>query len=147
MRPFFEDVTGFGVNGVRGAIDHGVSNFIGTSVSSVALGSQPEADAYPAPLVLAVCTAGLVLFGTLPSDVLVLITAWGIATGSVLVACSNWVTRNLGHGAENAGGLQVAIIQFAAMFGASVGGLAFNLGSPTGPALFCTASSALSVCA
>ena len=37
------------------------------------------------------------------------------------------------------------IIQFAAMFGAAAGGLAFNLSGPTGPAFLCTALLALSV--
>lgn len=122
-RPFLEQVSGFGVSGVSLVLlIFGIANFVGTSLSSVALRAGLKPTLAVAPLVLAVCAATLALYGSDPAVVALVIAVWGFTFGMVPVAWSTWVTRHLGDDAENAGGLQVATIQLANTVGATAGG-------------------------
>lgn len=136
MRPFFEEVSGFDVTVLSAAfLTIGIANFCGTALSSVILRQSLKGTLMAAPLVLALCLTVLLMAGSYPAVVFCTLAIWGLATGLVPVAWSTWVTRNLGDDAENAGGLQVAVIQFAAMTGAGLGGAAFNAGGADGSAM------------
>jgi DHA1 family purine ribonucleoside efflux pump-like MFS transporter len=133
-RPFLEQVSGFGVSGVSSILlIFGIANFVGTSLSSIALRTSLKTTLALAPLVLALCAVGLAFAGIDQWAVAVLFAVWGFAFGMVPVGWSTWVTRNLGDDAENAGGLQVAIIQLANTVGAAAGGLVFDATGATGP--------------
>ncbi|MTH62246.1 MFS transporter [Paracoccus litorisediminis] len=144
LRPYFERVSGFGVEGVSFVLlIFGVANFVGTSLSSIALRHSLRITLAFAPLVLAGCAIGLATFGTIPFAVVALIAIYGFGFGFVPVAWSTWVTRELGDDAESAGGLQVAVIQLANTTGAGLGGYALDLGGPLAPILFGAALLAL----
>jgi predicted MFS family arabinose efflux permease len=51
---------------------------------------------------------------------------WGFFGTAAPVGWGTWLARVLGDDAEAGGGLQVAVIQFAIMSGAAVGGLMFD---------------------
>jgi len=136
IRPFLEQVPGFGVEGVAFVLlVFGVANFFGTSLSSLALQRSLKATLAATPLVLALCALALTLLGGSQHAVALILAAWGFTVGIVPVAWSTWVTRELGDDAENAGGLQVATIQLANTCGAAAGGLVFDLAGATGPVL------------
>ncbi len=59
--------------------------------------------------------------------------------GSVPVGWSTWIARNLPDDVENAGGLQVAVIQLANAAGAAWGGYLLEAGGATMP-LFAAAA-------
>jgi len=136
IRPFLEQVSGFGVEGVAFVLlVFGLANFFGTSLSSFALRRGLKATLATAPLVLALCALALAMLGGSQPAVTLILAAWGFTVGVVPVAWSTWVTRELGDDAENAGGLQVATIQLANTCGAAAGGLVFDLAGATGPVL------------
>ncbi|WP_210318352.1 MFS transporter [Aureimonas endophytica] len=137
LRPFLEQVSGFGVSRLSSVLlVFGIANFVGTSLSSVALRAGLRATLCTAPLVLAVCASALVAFGEMQAAVVGTIAIWGFLFGMVPVGWSTWVTRHLGDDAENAGGLQVATIQVANTVGAALGGLVVDMTGPRGPVLF-----------
>jgi len=134
MRPFFENVSGFGVQGVSLLLLlFGVANCIGTSLSPVFLKTSLKLTLALGPLVLACCAAGMLLAGPSPAATVLLVAAWGFVFGTVPVGWSTWVTRELGDDAENAGGLQVAVIQLANTAGAAIGGLVLDSAGARAP--------------
>lgn len=46
---------------------------------------------------------------------------------------ASWTATNIGYGAENAGGLQVAIVQLSAAIGAVIGGVALDSAGQRAP--------------
>ena len=56
--------------------------------------------------------------------VAVLLVAWGFFGTAAPVGWGTWLSRTLPDEAEAGGGLQVAVIQFAIMSGAAIGGTA-----------------------
>lgn len=134
MRPFYETVTRLDVRALSGVLlCFGLANCVGTSLSHWALKRSLTVTLLMAPFVLAFAAAGLVLAGSVASATTALTAVWGFVFGTVPVGWSTWVTRNLGDDAENAGGLQVAVIQLANTAGAAVGGVIFDFRGPYGP--------------
>ncbi len=134
MRPFYETVSGFDVGALSTALLlFGIANFLGTSLSGPVLKAGLKATLVLAPLAMAVCAAGLAVFGTSAPVAMALTASWGFVFGAVPVGWSTWVTRNLADDAENAGGLQVAVIQLANTVGAAAGGYVFEAGGATAP--------------
>jgi DHA1 family purine ribonucleoside efflux pump-like MFS transporter len=133
-RPFLEQTTALGVSGVSAILLlFGIANFVGTSLSSLALKRSLKLSLALAPLVLACCAACLVLFGSGPIAVAAIFIVWGLTFGLIPVGWSTWVAQYLGDDAENGGGLQVATIQLANTAGAAAGGLVFELSGVIGP--------------
>jgi DHA1 family purine ribonucleoside efflux pump-like MFS transporter len=134
MRPFFETVPGFGVEGVSALLLlFGVTNFLGTSVSPWLLNKSLKLTLALAPLVVAACAGVLFVTGSSQAVTALVIAVWGLAFGTVPVGWSTWVTRCLADDAESAGGLQVATIQLANTVGAAVGGVALDTAGVTCP--------------
>lgn len=150
LRPFLERAAGFGVETLSLVLlGFGIANFIGTSLSAVALRRSLRGTLAFAPLWMAACAALMAGFGHVQPVVALCVALFGFGFGFVPVAWSTWVARSMSHDAEAAGGLQVAVIQLANMAGAAAGGLALDLGGVTTPAvlggLLLAATSALVV--
>lgn len=134
IRPLLETFAGFGVSGVSVLLlVFGVANFFGTSTSSIMLRFSLRLALTLPPLVTALSFAAILVSGGNHYVSSAAIMLWGVACGIVPVAWSTWVTRNLSDDAENAGSLQVAVIQLANALGAAVGGLIFDATGVTGP--------------
>lgn len=116
----------------------GVANFMGTTSSPRVLDRHLVRTLTVAPLLLAACAVALMIFATSPASAGVLLIGWGLGFAVVPVGWSTWITRNVADDAENAGGLQVAVIQLANSAGAALGGLALEHGGVTAP-LSCAA--------
>ena len=63
---------------------------------------------------------------SMQAPVSVLLVLWGFFGTAAPVGWGTWLSRVLRDDAEAGGGLQVAVIQFAIMIGAAVGGLMFD---------------------
>lgn len=137
LRPFLERSAGVGVETLSLLLlAFGVANFIGTSLSSVPLRRNLQLTLAAAPIALSICAGAMVIAGSMPLIVGVIIAIHGFAFGFVPVAWSTWVTRDLADDAETAGGLQVAVIQLANTAGAAVGGYVLDANGPNAPLLF-----------
>lgn len=136
IRPLLESVAGFDVTGVSVTLlIFGIANFIGTSTSSVLLGASLKLCLALPPLVTAFALMAVLASGGNHHVATLAILLWGFACGIFPVAWSTWVTRNLSDDAENAGGLQVAVIQLANTIGAAIGGFVFDTSGVTGPTI------------
>jgi DHA1 family purine ribonucleoside efflux pump-like MFS transporter len=134
MRPFYENVPHFGVSSLSAVLlAFGIANCIGTLLSARMIRSSLKRTLVAAPLMMGVSAAGLVAFGSFPLTAAVFTVIWGFMFGWLPVAWSTWIARNLSDDAENAGGLQVAVIQLAAAMGAGTGGYLLEAGGPTAP--------------
>jgi MFS transporter, DHA1 family, purine ribonucleoside efflux pump len=112
----------------------GLSNLAGTSMCSFVLRSRLRASLLIAPIIMAL--AGLSALSAQSAPVaLISISVWGLSMGCVPVSWSTWVAAYLSDDVENAGGLQIALIQIANVTGASVGGLTYDSIGVAGPVL------------
>ncbi|EKQ7190410.1 TPA: MFS transporter [Klebsiella pneumoniae] len=134
IRPLLETFAGFPVSGISTVLlIFGVANFIGTSISGLILRKSLRAGLAIPPLVTALSMSALLLTGGQHGVTILAMTLWGMSCGIVPVAWSTWITRRLGDDAENAGSLQVAVMQGANTVGAAVGGFIFDHSGVTGP--------------
>lgn len=134
LRPFLEAVPRLSVDRISLVLLlFGVSNFVGTSLSSLFLNGKLKATLGLAPLALACCAIALIGAGHLQLVTTVVVALWGFVLGLVPVAWSTWVARSLPDDAEAAGGLQVAVIQVANAFGAALGGYLLDGSGPKAP--------------
>lgn len=78
------------------------------------------------PLVMALLAGALILLGSMPEAVTVLLIGWGFFGTAAPVGWGTWLSRTLRDDAEAGGGLQVAVIQLAITLGAAAGGLLFD---------------------
>ena len=85
------------------------------------------------PVILLLSAGGLLIGGSLPLIAAILTAVWGFGNGMVPVGWSHWITRTLPDAAEPAGGLQVAVIQFANIAGSAVGGVVLDHIGPRAP--------------
>jgi len=69
---------------------------------------------------------GLVVLGSSPISVAILLGLWGLIGTSAPVAWWTWVSKALPDEAEAGGGLMVAVIQLAITLGVSLGGILFD---------------------
>jgi predicted MFS family arabinose efflux permease len=79
-----------------------------------------------APVGLAAVSCGLVVMGTFSGPTAVLLALWGMIGTGAPVAWWTWVARQFPKDAEAAGGLLVAVVQFAITLGAAGGGFLFD---------------------
>ncbi|MBP2171034.1 putative MFS family arabinose efflux permease [Erwinia toletana] len=133
LRPFLENVTGVGVNGLSAILlGFGVANFAGTLLAGLLLERNLNLTLMMTPLVMGIMGVALVLLGFAPMIDALLIALWGMAFGAVPVGWSTWLTRTMPDDAESGGGLMVAAVQLAIAVGAAAGGAIFNLGGARG---------------
>lgn len=136
MRPYYEGFVGLDTQSLSLMfLGFGVANFIGTSLSSRWLDINLKATLAVSPIVIGISAIALAIFGQQLWVAVVFTVVWGFVFGAVPVGWSTWVTRAFPNETENAGGLQVATIQFANTIGAAAGGYLLDVGNETWPVL------------
>jgi predicted MFS family arabinose efflux permease len=127
LRPFLESVTHAGVQTLSLLLLLvGVAGVVGTTFIGRFLASGMYRTLTVIPLLMAAIGVLLALFGSSVAVASVLLALWGLVATAAPVGWWTWLARTLPHDAEAGGGLMVAVVQLAIMFGASVGGLLFD---------------------
>jgi predicted MFS family arabinose efflux permease len=127
LRPFLETVTAVDVSTLSlMLLGLGVAGLAGTYLIGLALKRSLFGLLIAMPLAMAAIAAGLVVLGSSPIGVAVLLVLWGLIGTAAPVAWWTWVSKALPDEAEAGGGLMVAVIQLAITLGASLGGLLFD---------------------
>lgn len=127
LRPFLESVTQVSVSTLSLVLLLlGVSGFIGTTLIGAFLGDGLYRTLIAIPLMMAAVAVALVIYGSSLALVAVLLAVWGLIGTSAPVGWWTWLAKTLPRDAEAGGGLMVAVVQLAIMFGATVGGLAYD---------------------
>jgi predicted MFS family arabinose efflux permease len=127
LRPVLETITRLGIGPLSLVLfGIGIAGLVGTALAGWLLRRHLSTALIGLPLVLAAIALLLVpLAGAaLPATLLLLL--WGLCATPIPVAWGTWMTRAVPNELEAAGGLQVALIQFAITAGASAGGLLFD---------------------
>lgn len=131
LRPFLEQITGVNLNVLSTLLlVIGVSGFIGTALIGRFIGKRLNLLLAALPAVLALVAVGLATFGGSLWAVVGLLALWGLVGTAAPVGWWTWLTRAAPDQAEAGGGLMVAIVQFAIMSGATIGGLAYDAFGP-----------------
>ncbi|WP_333827490.1 MFS transporter [Pararhodobacter sp.] len=137
IRPLLEQYGGFGIADISSVLlVFGAANFIGTAISSWMIVRNLKMTLAVPPVLVALCAIGFLLGEPTFGLYCGLMAAWGFSVGFIPVAWTTWVTRELGHDAENAGCMQFAIMQSAIATGVLCGGFLIDLGGPQLPFLF-----------
>jgi predicted MFS family arabinose efflux permease len=127
LRPYLEGVVGLDVNSLSLVLlGLGLAGLAGTVVVGLLLRSRLTPVLVGIPSLMALLALLLVAFGNWPVAVAAMLLVWGFLANPIPVAWNTWMTRVIPNDLEAGGGLQVALIQFAITFGASVGGLLFD---------------------
>ena len=108
----------------------GVAGFIGTTLIGRLIGNRLHLLLAAIPAIMAVIAITLALFGTSVPIVAILLAVWGLVGTAAPVGWWAWVTRAAPDRPEAGGGLMVAVVQFAIMSGATVGGVAYDAVGP-----------------
>ncbi len=140
LRPFLEQVTHVGLGTLSTLLlVVGVAGFIGTTLIGRLIGRRLHLLLAAIPGIMAVVAIALALFGTSVPMVATLLAVWGLVGTAAPVGWWTWVTRAAPDHPEAGGGLMVAVVQFAIMSGATVGGLAYDAVGPRAEFLGCAA--------
>jgi predicted MFS family arabinose efflux permease len=127
LRPFLETVTGVSVTTLSLLLlGLGVAGLAGTYAIGIALKRSLFGLLITMPLAMAAIAGALIVLGSSPSSVAVLLALWGLIGTAAPVAWWTWVSRTLPDDAEAGGGLMVAVIQLAITLGAALGGMLFD---------------------
>ena len=127
LRPFLETVTGVDVTTLSLLLlGLGLAGLAGTYAIGIALKRLLFGLLIAMPLAMAAIAGALVVLGSSPSSVAVLLALWGLIGTAAPVAWWTWVSRTLPNDAEAGGGLMVAVIQLAITLGAALGGMLFD---------------------
>ncbi|WP_421591356.1 MFS transporter [Shinella sp. M27] len=127
LRPFLESVTGVSVSMLLAILLlMGLAGVAGTWTIGHMLRTRLYSIVIAIPLVMALLAGVLILFGSVPWAVTVLLIGWGFFGTAAPVGWGTWLSRALRDDAEAGGELQVAVIQLAITLGAAVGGLLFD---------------------
>lgn len=137
IRPFLEDVPGFGIEGVSQILlAFGIGGFFG----NFAGGFMAERNT---ALSLALAAGGIALMalllgmaGASPVVAAVATGLWGFAFGAFPVGVQSFVNQVASDEAESAGALMLTTFQVAISSGAVLGGVIVELQGPTGVFLF-----------
>lgn len=126
LRPFLEQNLALRPDVLSGVLlAFGVANCAGTVAAGAVLGRWFRLT-LPLVLLAFAGAALLFFFGAGLALNLFLVLIWGLLFGFVPVGWSAWIARTLADQAELAGGLSVAVTQFAIGLVAAVGGLTFD---------------------
>ncbi|MGO7169697.1 MFS transporter [Rhizobium leguminosarum] len=127
LRPFLETVTRVSVSTLSLLLLlMGLAGVAGTYLISGLLQTRLFSVLSVVPIAMAAVAVGLVAFGTSVPITAILLVGWGLLGTAVPVGWGTWLTRAMPDDAEAGGGLQVATIQLAITFGASLGGVLFD---------------------
>ncbi|XFF02243.1 Purine ribonucleoside efflux pump NepI (plasmid) [Bradyrhizobium guangxiense] len=128
LRPFLETVAHVDVSTLSLLLlMMGVTGFIGTSLIGAFVKDGLYRTLIAIPILMAFIASALVLSKGGVAMIAVMLGLWGLFATSAPVGWWTWVARTLPNDAEAGGGLMVAVVQFAITFGATVGGLLFDM--------------------
>ncbi|GHC51359.1 MFS transporter [Neogemmobacter tilapiae] len=128
LRPFLEGVTGLTVNPLSLVLlGLGLTGLLGTLIVGFLLRRYLASVLIGLPLVLGLIALLLIPFGPYALPIAFLLMLWGLFITPIPVAWNTWMTKAVPDQLEAAGGLQVALIQFAITTGAFAGGFLFDL--------------------
>ncbi|HEV2507213.1 MAG TPA: MFS transporter [Mesorhizobium sp.] len=124
VRAFLEQVPVLTVENISLVLlAFGIGGFIGNLVGGFIVERSLKLAAGLSPLLIAVSTLVLLVFGASPLTSAIAVTAWGFAFGAIPVSVQTWMLRAAPDQAESAGGLMVTAFQVAIAAGAVIGGL------------------------
>lgn len=124
VRAFLEKVPVLDVGAISLVLlAFGIGGFFGNLIGGVLVARSLKMAAGLAPLLIAVSTLVLLVFGASPATSAIAVTAWGFAFGAIPVSVQTWMLRAAPDEAESAGGLMVTAFQVAIAAGAIVGGV------------------------
>ncbi|WP_338001456.1 MFS transporter [Aminobacter anthyllidis] len=127
LRPYLETVAGFSVQTLSAILLMlGLAGVIGTWAIGRLLKARLYSILIAIPLFMALLAVLLIVFGSAPAVVAVLLVAWGFFGTAAPVGWGVWLSRAMADDSEAGGGLQVAVIQLAITLGAATGGLLFD---------------------
>ncbi len=127
LRPFLESVTGAELNVLSMVLlGLGLGGLAGTSIVGFVLRRHLTGVLIGLPSVLAILALLLIGLGPFVAVTAALLVLWGFFTTPIPVAWNTWMTQVIPDDLEAAGGLQVALIQFAIAGGAFAGGVLFD---------------------
>jgi predicted MFS family arabinose efflux permease len=128
LRPFLETVTQVHAASLSGLLlIIGVAGFVGTTLIGGLLKDGLFRTLIIIPALMAMIAIALVSLGSSVAWTALLLGAWGLIATSAPVAWWTWLAKTLPDDAEAGGGLMVAIVQLAIAFGASAGGVVFDI--------------------
>ena len=130
LRPFLELDLALGANTLSVILlVFGVANVLGTFIAGALLGNHFRSTMILVHLAFTAAALALLLSQGHADIGIALAVFWGFAFGFTPVGWSTWIARTLSDKAELAGGLTVAVTQFAIGLAAAVGGFTYdNLG-------------------
>jgi predicted MFS family arabinose efflux permease len=132
LRPFLEQVSHVSLPTLSSLLlTIGISGLIGTTLIGRAIGPRLHILLAINPAIMGAIGICLALFGGSVIAIALLLSIWGLIATSTPVAWWTWLTRAAPDDAEAAGGLMVAIVQFAIMSGASLGGQIYDMFGPS----------------
>lgn len=124
LRPFLEQVTQAGPELLSALLlILGLTGFIGTWAAGRIVSGQVAPMLKLPALVMGCATLALILVGSLPVAVAILLALWGAMNTALSVIFMTWMAQNVDDAPEAAGSLLVAAIQGAILLGAVIGGL------------------------
>ena len=127
LRPFLESVTHVGASMLSVILlIIGVAGFVGTALIGAFLKDSLYRTLVVIPVLMTLIAGALVAFGSSVMVATVLLGIWGLVATAAPVAWWMWLARTLPNDAEAGGGLIVAVVQFAIMLGAVIGGALFD---------------------
>lgn len=129
LRPFLEQVAHLNASGLSLVLLlMGVAGLAGTVLIGRVIAKGLRRVLIAAPLLMAGATLALLVVGSWPPAIAVLLMAWGLVATALPVAWWTWLARTLPEDTDTGGGLMVAVIQLAITLGATGGGLLFDAG-------------------
>jgi len=127
LRPFLESVTHVGASMLSVILlIIGVAGFVGTALIGALLKDSLYRTLVVIPVLMTLIAGALVAFGSSVMVATALLGIWGLVATAAPVAWWMWLARTLPNDAEAGGGLIVAVVQFAIMLGAVIGGALFD---------------------
>jgi len=127
LRPFLEGVAGLELNLLTTVLlGLGVGGLVGTSVIGFAARRHLLLVLVGLPAALAILALLLIALGPFAVVTASLLVVWGFFSTPIPIAWNTWMAAIVPGELEAAGGLQVALIQFAIAGGAFAGGILFD---------------------
>ena len=127
IRPFLETVTRVDAAEVTGVLlVIGIAGFIGTTLIGRVLKRSFYLTLMAIPVLMAFTALALIIFGSQPAIVVVLLGLWGLISTAAPVGWWAWVPHTFPQNAEAGSGLMVAMVQLSIALGSTVGGLLFD---------------------
>lgn len=127
LRPFLEGVTGLELNVLSMVLlGLGAGGLAGTSVIGFVARRHLLLVLVGLPAALAILALLLIALGPFAAATALLLVLWGFFSTPIPVAWNTWMAAIVPGELEAAGGLQVALIQFAIAGGALAGGMLFD---------------------